>query len=115
MTGELQPCCATHSVLIGPRPPFQAVLHRFFDFRTFDIDEYEHHEKIQNGDSNWLVPDKFIAFSGPLDQPKQLQTGEYTYMAKDYVRRPPPLAKQPACYLSLTHTALPSCSPGAIL
>lgn len=84
------------------------MLHRFFDFRTFDIDEYEHHEKIQNGDSNWLVPDKFIAFSGPLDQPKQLQTGEYTYMAKDYVRRPPPLAKQPACYLSLTHTHRPA-------
>lgn len=37
----------------------------FFDFDDFDCDEYEHYEKVQNGDFNWLVPEKFLAFCGP--------------------------------------------------
>jgi len=37
----------------------------FFDFDDFDYDEYEHYEKVQNGDFNWLVPQKFLAFCGP--------------------------------------------------
>jgi protein-tyrosine phosphatase len=37
----------------------------FFDFEDFDYDEYEHYEKVQNGDFNWLVPNKFLAFCGP--------------------------------------------------
>lgn len=37
----------------------------FFNFEDFDYDEYEHYEKVQNGDFNWLVPQKFLAFCGP--------------------------------------------------
>ena len=37
----------------------------FFDFEDFDCEEYEHYEKVQNGDFNWLVPKKFLAFCGP--------------------------------------------------
>jgi len=43
----------------------KALKFRFFDFGDFDVDEYEHYEKVQNGDFNWLLPDKFLAFCGP--------------------------------------------------
>ena len=42
----------------------------FFDFDDFDCDEYEHYERVQNGDFNWLVPQKFLAFCGPHPQSK---------------------------------------------
>ena len=42
----------------------------FFDFDDFDCDEYEHYERVQNGDFNWLVPQKFLAFCGPHNQSK---------------------------------------------
>ncbi|XP_075364368.1 dual specificity protein phosphatase CDC14A isoform X4 [Mycteria americana] len=43
----------------------KALQHGFFDFKTFDVDEYEHYERVENGDFNWIVPGKFLAFSGP--------------------------------------------------
>ena len=43
-------------------PVPQACLHSFFNYRTFNIKDYEHMERIENGDLNWLVPNKFIAF-----------------------------------------------------
>jgi cell division cycle 14 len=42
----------------------------FFNFEDFDCDEYEHYERVQNGDFNWLVPQKFLAFCGPHSQSK---------------------------------------------
>lgn len=37
----------------------------WLDYKTFDIDEYEYYEKIENGDLNWIIPKMFAAFSGP--------------------------------------------------
>lgn len=37
----------------------------FFNFNDFNLEEYEHLEKVENGDLNWIVPGKFIAFCGP--------------------------------------------------
>lgn len=42
----------------------------WFDFKKFDLAEYEHYEKVENGDLNWMVPGKFVAFSSPYDKPK---------------------------------------------
>ena len=42
----------------------------FFEFDDFDCEEYEHYERVQNGDFNWLVPQKFLAFCGPHPQSK---------------------------------------------
>ena len=42
----------------------------FFNFDDFDCEEYEHYERVQNGDFNWLIPDKFLAFAGPHAQTK---------------------------------------------
>ncbi|EDL12385.1 mCG2012 [Mus musculus] len=44
--------------------------HGFFDFETFDAEEYEHYERVENGDFNWIVPGKFLAFSGPHPKSK---------------------------------------------
>ncbi|KGL76613.1 Dual specificity protein phosphatase CDC14A, partial [Tinamus guttatus] len=48
----------------------KALQHGFFDFKTFDVDEYEHYERVENGDFNWIVPAKFLAFSGPHPKSK---------------------------------------------
>ncbi|XP_035033370.1 dual specificity protein phosphatase CDC14AB isoform X2 [Hippoglossus stenolepis] len=48
----------------------KALQHGFFDFETFDVDEYEHYERVENGDLNWIVPGKFVAFSGPHPKTK---------------------------------------------
>ncbi|XP_051930339.1 dual specificity protein phosphatase CDC14AB isoform X3 [Hippocampus zosterae] len=48
--------------LLGIR---KALQHGFFDFESFDVDEYEHYERVENGDLNWIVPGKLLAFSGP--------------------------------------------------
>ncbi|RZF36487.1 hypothetical protein LSTR_LSTR015289 [Laodelphax striatellus] len=37
----------------------------FFNFDDFDVEEYEYYERVQNGDLNWIVPQKFLAFCGP--------------------------------------------------
>ncbi|XP_025053016.1 dual specificity protein phosphatase CDC14A isoform X1 [Alligator sinensis] len=48
----------------------KALQHGFFDFKTFDVEEYEHYERVENGDFNWIVPGKFLAFSGPHPKSK---------------------------------------------
>ncbi|XP_060515985.1 dual specificity protein phosphatase CDC14C-like isoform X2 [Cylas formicarius] len=42
----------------------------FFNFDNFDFLEYEHYERVENGDFNWIVPNKFIAFCGPHNHSK---------------------------------------------
>ncbi|KAI8508959.1 Dual specificity protein phosphatase cdc14a [Branchiostoma belcheri] len=50
---------------------YRALQNGFINFETFDVDEYEHYEKVENGDFNWIVPNKFLAFSGyPLHAPE---------------------------------------------
>ncbi|KAK8720299.1 hypothetical protein OTU49_013433, partial [Cherax quadricarinatus] len=42
----------------------------FFNFEDFDVEEYEYYEKVQNGDFNWIMPGKFLAFCGPHAESK---------------------------------------------
>uniref|UniRef100_A0A8C2V442 Cell division cycle 14A n=1 Tax=Chinchilla lanigera TaxID=34839 RepID=A0A8C2V442_CHILA len=58
---------ANAAFLIGA---YAGLQHGFFDFETFDVDEYEHYERVENGDFNWIVPGKFLAFSGPHPKSK---------------------------------------------
>lgn len=39
----------------------------WFSLGTFNIKEYTHYEAVENGDLNWVVPGKFVAFSTPND------------------------------------------------
>jgi cell division cycle 14 len=41
------------------------MLNNFFDFSTFNVAEYQHYERVVNGDLNWIVPGKMLAFAGP--------------------------------------------------
>ncbi|XP_070598899.1 dual specificity protein phosphatase CDC14B isoform X3 [Erythrolamprus reginae] len=43
----------------------KALQYGFLDFNTFDVNEYEHYERAENGDFNWIIPQKIMAFSGP--------------------------------------------------
>ena len=40
----------------------------WYSFKDFDDQEYEYYEKLDNGDLNWIIPGKFMAFMGPVDQ-----------------------------------------------
>lgn len=35
----------------------------------FDLAEYEHYEQVENGDLNWIIPGKLVAFCGPAANP----------------------------------------------
>jgi cell division cycle 14 len=42
----------------------------FVDWYNFDIESYEHYERVENGDLTVVVPGKFVHFSGPTDTHK---------------------------------------------
>ncbi|KAL5487217.1 hypothetical protein EMCRGX_G019793 [Ephydatia muelleri] len=44
---------------------YKALQFGFLDFSTFSVEEYEFYERVENGDFNWIIPGKFIAFAGP--------------------------------------------------
>ncbi|XP_010745280.1 dual specificity protein phosphatase CDC14AB [Larimichthys crocea] len=48
----------------------KALQHGFFDFESFDVEEYEHYERVENGDMNWIIPGKILAFSSPHTRSK---------------------------------------------
>ena len=39
----------------------------WFNYKKFNLAEYEHYESVENGDLNWIIPGKFVAFSSPYD------------------------------------------------
>jgi len=56
----------------------------WFNLKTFNLKEYEHYEKVENGDLNWIIPGKFVAFSGPSGQPRD-PDGYRRFTPEDYV------------------------------
>ncbi|MBN3297799.1 CC14A phosphatase, partial [Amia calva] len=48
----------------------KALQYGWLDFSKFDVEEYEHYERAENGDFNWIIPGKFLAFSGPHPKSK---------------------------------------------
>lgn len=55
----------------------------WYSFSDFDYKEYEHYEKVENGDMNWIVPGKFLAFSGPSEEETD-EDGWRTFTPDDY-------------------------------
>ena len=47
---------------------YKAKQNEFFDFNSYAVDEFEHYEKVENGDLNWCMDGKFLAFAGPQGQ-----------------------------------------------
>ncbi|XP_041430492.1 cell division cycle 14B S homeolog isoform X2 [Xenopus laevis] len=63
--------CSFHLTLLDCfNAVHKALQYDFFDFKTFDVEEYQHYERAENGDFNWIVPEKFLAFSGPHQKSK---------------------------------------------
>ena len=56
----------------------------WFNIKTFNVQEYEHYERVENGDLNWIIPGKFVAFSSPSDE-KVDKYGYKLLTPKDYV------------------------------
>jgi len=45
--------------------------HGWYDPETFDVKAYDYYERVENGDFNWIVPGKFLAFRyGYVSLPK---------------------------------------------
>ncbi|XP_053558382.1 dual specificity protein phosphatase CDC14B isoform X3 [Bombina bombina] len=67
----------------------KALQYDFLDFNSFDVEEYQHYERAENGDFNWIIPKKFLAFSGP--HPKSKMENGYPHHAPEayfpYFRR----------------------------
>mgnify|MGYP000433111193 CR=1 FL=1 len=57
----------------------------FFSFDKFDINEYEYFEKVENGDLNWLVYGRFLAFAGPHEKRAMTAEGYTTLCPDDYI------------------------------
>jgi cell division cycle 14 len=57
---------------------------KWYDYNNFNLTEYEHYEQVEHGDMNWIVPGKFMAFSGPSSTTKD-PDGYRTFTPDDYV------------------------------
>lgn len=60
----------------------KALTFGFLDFNHFNVHEYEHYEKVENGDFNWILPGKFLAFAGPHNK-SRIENG-YPLHAPDH-------------------------------
>mmetsp|Transcript_14268 Transcript_14268/g.21571 ORF Transcript_14268/g.21571 Transcript_14268/m.21571 type:complete len:488 (+) Transcript_14268:25-1488(+) len=38
---------------------------KFYNYNSFDANSYLHFEQVENGDFNWIIPGKVLAFAGP--------------------------------------------------
>ena len=56
-------CCIT--LLDCLRGIDKAFKCKFFGFDDFDAEAYKYYECVENGDLNWILPGKFLAFLGP--------------------------------------------------
>ncbi|KAL2610233.1 hypothetical protein R1flu_028806 [Riccia fluitans] len=56
----------------------------WIDFNKFKLDEYEYFDQVENGDLNWIVPNKLLAFSGPSARRIEIY-GYRTLIPEDYV------------------------------
>ncbi|XP_056128720.1 dual specificity protein phosphatase CDC14B isoform X2 [Lampris incognitus] len=63
-------CMYNLNILDCLRAIHKALQFGWLDFSNFDVEEYEHYERAENGDFNWIIPGKFLAFSGPHPKSK---------------------------------------------
>mmetsp|Transcript_24735 Transcript_24735/g.22477 ORF Transcript_24735/g.22477 Transcript_24735/m.22477 type:complete len:672 (+) Transcript_24735:201-2216(+) len=56
-----------------------------FDFNTFSLSNFQKLNKLENGDISWIIPNKFIAFSGPLRERREISPGVFALQPEEYV------------------------------
>lgn len=57
----------------------------FFNYASFDVEEYDFYEKAENGDMNWIVPKKLLALSGPAASHFMDTDGIRNHTPEDYI------------------------------
>ncbi|XP_041501028.1 dual specificity protein phosphatase CDC14B isoform X2 [Microtus oregoni] len=62
----------------------KAMQYGFLNFNAFNLDEYEHYEKAENGDFNWIIPERFLAFCGPHSR-SRLESGYHQHSPETYI------------------------------
>lgn len=67
------------TILDTLRGLYRARDYGFFDFSNFNVEEYEHFEQVENGDLNWVMDGKFIAFAGPHGETPARQVAAQGY------------------------------------
>ncbi|GMF31114.1 unnamed protein product [Phytophthora lilii] len=95
--GKLQPpfgfrdascgvCTFFITLLECARAIHKAIKTSLWRYDKFSPDEYDHLDRLENGDINWIVPGKLIAFSGPQQERVVLdpESGAATLLARDY-------------------------------
>lgn len=84
---DASPCACTYdlTVLDCLRGLAKARVYRYFDFEDFDVEEYEYFEQVENGDLNWIMKDKIIAFAGPQNRRQLSPEGYCTLTPADYI------------------------------
>merc|ERR1712151_145359 len=64
----------------------KAKKYNFFSFINFNVNEYEYYEQVENGDLNWIVQDKILAFAGPHNTRNIAKNGGYcTLTPNEYI------------------------------
>ena len=81
---SLGPSCFHLTVPMCIRGLEKAVKLGWLDPDTFDTKAYEHYERVENGDFNWIIPNKFLAFSGPTQTPIAYVDGVKTNTPETY-------------------------------
>ena len=61
------PCYYECTILDCLKGLEKAIELKWFNPSSFSLRGYEHKEKIENGDLNWIIPNKILAFSCPND------------------------------------------------
>lgn len=84
---DASPCECTYdlNILDCMRGLAKARSYNFFSFDNFNIQEYEHFEQVENGDLNWIVQNKCLAFAGPQYRRNVTKEGCYTLTPQDYI------------------------------
>lgn len=73
-----EPCNYECTVLDCLRGLEKAIGFSWYNYLKFDYKDYEYNHKLENGDMNWIIPNKILAFSSPTDNPKNgLPPGEF--------------------------------------
>ncbi|XP_062273092.1 dual specificity protein phosphatase CDC14B isoform X7 [Scomber scombrus] len=77
-------CMYNLNILDCLRAVHKALQYDWLDFSNFDVEEYEHYERAENGDLNWIIPGKFLAFSGPHPKSK-IENGYPLHAPEAYI------------------------------
>ena len=62
----------------------KAIKQKIFNWTDFNRKEYEKYERVENGDLNWIIDHKLLAFSGPYDHAEEID-GIRTMEPEDYI------------------------------